>query len=533
MAPVMRVLIWIFIPLGWPIAKLLELILGAHHGIVYRRKELRELIKIHAANGHAGGDLDCDTVTIAQGALDLAQKTVQSAMTPIDDVFMLPIDATLDYKTLDLVVASGHSRIPVYKMVEVPDIDLTRPAPGPPKTKMVKKIVGSMLVKSCVLLDPDDATPLASIPINSLPSVPYDERLTNVLNVFQEGRSHMAIVSRRGRITDKTSNVHDVAAVAAGSLRHRFLRTVRGRGGSDADTVESRADVEHGIKKLFRKKSNGTSLSSSTTAVNYPNAPATAAEKVSEKYEPVEPGSQARRSISAARKATKLSQLDQAVPADAAIPDEKLVHFFDTLEGQPLGIITLEDVLEELIGEEIYDEYDKHDGQSDNSSFAHQHISKEPSLSTIGRAARITTDSVSAPLPLSAGRSGMEATSEPPTRPTSPFPIVPSNTRPATPASLLFERTGLSPSDSSSVRTQSPLGVGLAASARHDSVASALASEPPSRCTSRTSSFKSNPISRATTPVQMGGRCTSPAPVESGAVEVIEMSGKDVTKKNV
>ena len=73
---------------SWPIAKLLEYILGAHHGIIYRRSELRELIKMHAAGGEGGGDLDRDTVTMAQGALDLAQKTVKDSMTPIDEVFV-------------------------------------------------------------------------------------------------------------------------------------------------------------------------------------------------------------------------------------------------------------------------------------------------------------------------------------------------------------------------------------------------------------------------------------------------------------
>jgi metal transporter CNNM len=40
-------------------------------------------------------------------------------------------------------------------MVEVPDVDLSKPGVGPGKTKFVKKVLGSLLVKSCVLLDPE------------------------------------------------------------------------------------------------------------------------------------------------------------------------------------------------------------------------------------------------------------------------------------------------------------------------------------------------------------------------------------------
>ena len=60
---------------------------------------------------------------------------------------------------------------------------------------MHRKIVGALLVKQCVLLDPEDAVPVSEMLINALPTVPWDEPLLNVLNVFQEGRSHMAIVS--------------------------------------------------------------------------------------------------------------------------------------------------------------------------------------------------------------------------------------------------------------------------------------------------------------------------------------------------
>ena len=83
-------------------------------------------------------------IDMAGHTLDLQEKVVKTAMTPIENVFMLHIDAKLDYETLRKVCESGHSRIPVYEEIEV-----KVPAP-----KMVKKIVGVLLVKQCVLLDP-------------------------------------------------------------------------------------------------------------------------------------------------------------------------------------------------------------------------------------------------------------------------------------------------------------------------------------------------------------------------------------------
>jgi metal transporter CNNM len=41
-----------------------------------------------------------------------------------------------------------------------------------------------------------DAVPLRKIPLNKVPYVPSDEPLLGILDRFQEGRSHMAIVSR-------------------------------------------------------------------------------------------------------------------------------------------------------------------------------------------------------------------------------------------------------------------------------------------------------------------------------------------------
>lgn len=141
-----------------------------------RYSELKELIAMHGAENLQGGDLRHDTVTIIGATLDLQDKTVRHAMTPIDRVFMLHIDAKLDYDTLRRICATGHSRIPVYEEVEltVPvhvAISASETGSGDGslvpatakksidgeslvKTK-VKRIMGVLLVKHCVLLDPE------------------------------------------------------------------------------------------------------------------------------------------------------------------------------------------------------------------------------------------------------------------------------------------------------------------------------------------------------------------------------------------
>ncbi|KAF8322653.1 DUF21-domain-containing protein, partial [Clavulina sp. PMI_390] len=184
MAGFTQCLIWAMFIICWPISKVLEFVLGPHHGIVYRRDELKELINIHSAMSHHGGDLQSDTVTIVGGALDFQEKKVLDAMTPIADVFMLSIDSRLDYETLAKVVRSGHSRVPVFEEKVGGNGQVT------------KQIIGVLLVKQCVLLDPEDATPIRDIPLNVLPTIPFDEPLHNTLDRFQQGNSHMAVVSR-------------------------------------------------------------------------------------------------------------------------------------------------------------------------------------------------------------------------------------------------------------------------------------------------------------------------------------------------
>lgn len=168
----------------------------------------------------------------------------------------------------------------------------------------------------------------------------------------------MAIVSRRGRRVEDNEDAETVMTEAASGLRQRFMRKVAeiSHGGktSGSDTESSSEEgtaVERGerAEKKKRKKRQGSSSTTSPASPSSPAAQATQAEQIKQDTE-------ADNKKCSLAYAAKLTQLEQTVPADAQLPPGMVEKFFEGLEGAPLGIITLEDVLEELIGEEIYDE---------------------------------------------------------------------------------------------------------------------------------------------------------------------------------
>ncbi|KIL60047.1 hypothetical protein M378DRAFT_957170 [Amanita muscaria Koide BX008] len=416
MAGFTQFLIYALYIIAWPVAKLLEFVLGAHHGIIYRRAELKELIAMHSAHAAHGGDLKMDTVTIIGATLDLQEKVVKQAMTPIDDVFMLSIDSLLDCDLLKKIYETGHSRVPVYEEIDVPVYSTSGDTTeGNERTRRVKRILGILLVKNCVMLDPKDATPLRKIRLNKVPFVPNNEPLFQILDKFQEGRSHMAIVSRfsvekaasvkqavkRGltqRLLDKvgigesddspTESSSDDSTSAEGIRlrpKYRFRRKKRKnpKAPDDASSEDGEATVKSG-EGSFDKARAMESGSIAVGNVKQETEIKMPVENV-EQAESSPPGhsntSKMRAGLTRPLKTVTMTmpQLEQNMPADAVLSKEAAAEFMKNFDHAvaPLGIITLEDVLEELIGEEIYDEFDAQGARGDPYEVPHTHVMSE------------------------------------------------------------------------------------------------------------------------------------------------------------
>ncbi|KAL4785268.1 hypothetical protein BJX76DRAFT_325102 [Aspergillus varians] len=177
MAPCVLALMYVMAPVAWPVAKLLDKLLGEDHGTIYKKAGLKTLVTLHKTLGEAGEQLNSDEVTIISAVLDLKEKSVGTIMTPMDDVFTMSADTILDEETMDLILSQGYSRIPIH-------------AP-----ENSRNFIGMLLVKMLITYDPEDCKPVSYFALATLPETRPETSCLDIVNFFQEGKSHMVLVS--------------------------------------------------------------------------------------------------------------------------------------------------------------------------------------------------------------------------------------------------------------------------------------------------------------------------------------------------
>jgi len=178
MAPVVLALMWIMGPVAWPTAKLLDWLLGEDHGTTYKKAGLKTLVTLHKTLGTVPGErLNQDEVTIISAVLDLKDKPVGAIMTPMQDVFTMSADTVLNEEMMDTILSQGYSRIPIYH-------------PENPRN-----YIGMLLVKILITYDPEDALRVRDFALATLPETAPNTSCLDIVNFFQEGKSHMVLVS--------------------------------------------------------------------------------------------------------------------------------------------------------------------------------------------------------------------------------------------------------------------------------------------------------------------------------------------------
>ncbi|KAK7953712.1 hypothetical protein PG996_014604 [Apiospora saccharicola] len=170
-------LMYAMAPVAWPTAKLLDWLLGEDHGTVYKKSGLKTLVTLHKSLGDVSERLNQDEVTIISAVLDLKRKPVEEVMTPMDDVYTMSEDTVLDEKTIDQILNAGYSRIPIHQ------------------TGNPSNFVGMLLVKILITYDPEDCKRVRDFALATLPETRPETSCLDIINFFQEGKSHMVLIS--------------------------------------------------------------------------------------------------------------------------------------------------------------------------------------------------------------------------------------------------------------------------------------------------------------------------------------------------
>ncbi|KAJ5295625.1 hypothetical protein PENANT_c001G10543 [Penicillium antarcticum] len=189
MVSCVEIFMYIISPVAWPIAKLLDLLVGRNHGTIYKRSELMALFSFHKTLGKPDERLNFDEVMIVHGALGMRDRSAACIMTPIADVFSLSADAVLDEYTMERIHLKGYSRIPVH----APDNR--------------RRIVGLLLVTNLVRYNPKSCKRVRDFTLDPARAVHSSTNCLSILKMFRQGVYHMVLVS------DSRRNPHQAIGI--------------------------------------------------------------------------------------------------------------------------------------------------------------------------------------------------------------------------------------------------------------------------------------------------------------------------------
>eukprot|EP01105_Mastigella_eilhardi_P000362 TRINITY_DN10458_c0_g1_i1.p1 TRINITY_DN10458_c0_g1~~TRINITY_DN10458_c0_g1_i1.p1 ORF type:complete len:284 (+),score=32.32 TRINITY_DN10458_c0_g1_i1:269-1120(+) len=110
-----RCLVLFWLPITWPLGKLLDLVIGRSQGTFYSKEEMKALVRLHNFPNASTNALSESEVAVITGALNLCTKTAADVMHPLAEVLAIdprmPITSSLlaqvcAYTSPDILVFS-------------------------------------------------------------------------------------------------------------------------------------------------------------------------------------------------------------------------------------------------------------------------------------------------------------------------------------------------------------------------------------------------------------------------------------------
>jgi len=317
-------LMWLMFVIAYPIAYVLDRILGDELGTIYSNKELQKLVEIHAEIEGTG--VSDDTAGMLKGALGLKDALVANCMTEMKDVFWLNDESKLSFDVLTEIFKSGHSRIPIFNTSD--------------KFGRIA-CVGLLYVKDLILLDPDDEMPVTQI-MNAFkhktpPIVWKDDTLQHLLEIFVRESQHLAFVQDVVR----NSNIKSNTLALNTRSGTKYLRESRAR----HLKKHKKQHHSHSKKSIFHshhssEDENSSDVENQTKETN------------NSKHRHL-----SMHSVKSAESEPRGSDQDEQEQDGLLTGGNGDVEELDNTY-EYVGIITLEDVIEHVLQTELIDEHD-------------------------------------------------------------------------------------------------------------------------------------------------------------------------------
>jgi len=204
LAPFTYFLMIVTYPVSYPIALLMDWIIGTHGKSRFCNSDLRSLIELHTVDALKNLDvvedehqdsekkelkegekigLSKEQVNYMVGALDISSKKAFDIMIPIEKTTMIDYNSKIDSLFIQDLLKKGFSRIPVY--LNDPD-----------------NIIGILRIKQLIGIDITKPRTFKELKITlSSPLIISKNMLAmDLLTEFRKGRSHMAFITESDKV---------------------------------------------------------------------------------------------------------------------------------------------------------------------------------------------------------------------------------------------------------------------------------------------------------------------------------------------